>query len=145
MTQTITNAIVEIAEVVAGTTGIKAPQANPRENASEYPFAMVYLLEGDVGSESEGWIVDLHNFAIDILVPREWDLAVSLPLFHPILDTLKVVLFQEVAKTGGGAFNGSIDTFSSLRIMFLPEYNYAGIDMIGYRVMMEQVKLVGTL
>ena len=145
MTQNLENAIVEIAEIVAGVSGINAPQATPRENASEFPFAMVYLMEGEVGSQSEGWIVDLHNIAIDILVPREWDLADSLPLLHPILDALKVALFQEVAKTGGGAFDNSIDTFSNLRMMFLPEYNYSGIDMIGYRVVMEQVKLAGTL
>lgn len=145
MTQNITNAIAEIAEVVAAVSGINAPQATPRENTSEYPFAMVYLGDGESGSESQGWAIGLHNIAIDLLVPREWDLNDSLPLLHPILDSLNVGLWSEVAKDGAGFFNGSVDTFGNLRFLFMPEYPYAAVEMIGYRLVMEQVKIVTTL
>lgn len=145
MTQSITNAVVEIANVVAKTTGINAPQATPRENASEFPLAMVYLIEAEEGSMSEGWIEGLHSFAIDILVPREMGLELALPELHPILDALKVALFSETAKDTGTAFNNSIDTFGNTRTLFLPEYLYNGIQMIGYRVTMEFVKIVTAL
>ena len=145
MTQSIENAITEIANVVAATTGINAPQATPRENANEFPFAMVYLMEGEGNAESEGWTTELHSIAIDLLVPREWGIEIVFETLHPILDDLKVALWSEVAKTGGDAFNSSIDTFSVMRFQFLPEYIYNNTEMIGYRTIMEQVKLLTTL
>jgi hypothetical protein len=145
MTQDLETAIPAIATVVVSVSGVNAPSAIPSDNASEYPFAMVYLLEGEVGNDIEGQIVDLHNIAIDLLVPREWDLTESLPVLHPILDDLKVALFTEVTTAGGGHFDNTVDTFATLRILFLPEYQYAGIEMIGYRLVMEGVKMVTTL
>ena len=145
MPQTIASAIVEIAEVVAAASGINAPQATPRENTNEYPFAMVYLFDGQSSAMSQGWKIDLVNIAIDILTPRSRDLNESLPALHAILDTLLDALWSEVAKQGAGFFDGSIDTFGNLSIAFLPFYVYANVEMIGYRLVLEQVKLVATL
>ena len=107
--------------------------------------ALVYLMEGEANCESEGWTTELHSIAIDLLVPRERGIESAFETLHPILDNLKVALWSEVAKDGGGAFNGSIDTFSILRFMFLPEYIYGNTEMIGYRLIMEQVKILTTL
>ena len=143
--QTIESCIPEIAFVVTHVNGINGAQSTPRENESSYPFAMVYLLDGEVMNDVTQGIIDLHNIAVDLLVPRIWDLADSLPMLHPILDNLKNALWSEVATSSGSHFNTSIDTFSNLRIQFLPEYPYAGTDLIGYRLIMEGVKLMGVL
>jgi hypothetical protein len=144
MTHNITNAIPEIAEVIVAVTGINAPQGVPRENVSEFPMAMVYIFDGIVSSPSYGTMMDLDNIAIDILTPRR-DIAEDLPVLHAILDACKKALWSEIALDTGGRFDSSIDTFQDIAISFLPDYVYAGVEMIGYRLVMQQVKLLDTL
>lgn len=145
MTQSIENAVAEIADVVANTYGIVLASGTPKENYSEYPFAMTYILNGQVGNEVTDSVIGLHNIAVDLLVPREWDIGDSLPVLHPILDSLKVSLWSEVATSTGGFFNNSIDTFSNMLIDFLPSYPYGTLELIGYRIILEGVKIVTNL
>jgi len=144
MTHNITNAIAEIAEVVAAVTGINAPQATPHENTSEFPMAMVYIFDGLVSSPSYGVMMDLDNIAIDILTPHR-DISDDLPALHAVLDACKKALWSEIALDTGGRFDSSIDTFQDIAISFLPNYTWAGVDMIGYRLVMQGVKLLDTL
>jgi len=145
MTQDLQTCIPAIANVVAATSAIKGVQSLPMDNANDYPFAMVYLLEGNSGNNTSQSLEDLDNIAIDILVPLEWGLGKCFPLLNAAIDELKVDLVKEVTNDvghQGGHFSFSIDTFQDLQIYFLPEYPYGNVQMIGYRIVIMQVKLI---
>jgi len=141
MSQDLTTCIPAIATVVAAADSIKGTQSLPNDIQGEYPFAMVYLLDGEAGNDITQGLIDLVNIAIDILAPTEWSLGTLFPLFNAALDELKVDLVAEVVGSGGH-FSNSIDTFAQLRFYFIPEYPFGNIPMLGYRIVMEQVKLV---
>ena len=143
MTQSLEDCIPQIAAVVVAVSGVKG-LGLPRENSSEYPFAMTYIFDGEIGGDIEGQSVGLYNIAIDLLAPFERGLANILPTLHPILDDLQNDLLAEV-KSGGGQFSNTVDTFSNLRLFFLPDYPYGAIQLIGYRVIMEGVKILTVL
>jgi len=145
MTQDLQTCIPAISDVVVATTSIKGTQSLPQDNMNDYPFAMVYLFTGGAGNDISQALVDLDNIAIDILVPIEWGLAKCFPILNQCVDEVKVALVKEVVNDGthkGGHFSNSVDTFEGLQFFFLPEYPYGNMPMIGYRIVITDVKLV---
>lgn len=136
---TIANALTQIASVVSGVSGIKAAPANPAENINEYPFCLIYVMEGTTEISETGTRLHLFNVAIDLLTVRR-DISLDMAILTPFLDSIPQALLSEVS-SGGDLFQGGIDTWGMLREEFLPFYPYAGVDMIGYRFTMEACKL----
>jgi hypothetical protein len=143
MPQTLTACAPAIASVV--TTAISASGGVPQEAANEYPFVVVSLFDGMLTSPGNDWTEDLVNIAIDVLVPRAWDIGVSMPLLLGYVDTLKVALWTQVATAPGLHFDNTIDTFANIAVAYLPFNPWSNVDMIGYRLVLEGVKLEGTL
>jgi hypothetical protein len=143
MTQTIALAAPAIASIV--TAALSASGGVPQEVANEYPFVVVSLFDGEVTSPGNDWIEDHLNVAIDILVPRAWDIGVSMPLLLGYVDTLKVALWRQVATDPGLHFSNTIDTFVNIAVAYLPFNPWSAVDCIGYRFVLEGVKLTGTL
>lgn len=140
---TITTALAAIAGVVAGVSGIKTAPANPRESINEYPFAVTYVMDGVLNVGPIGTKKSLLNIAIDLLTVRR-DIEIDMAVLTPFLDTVPAALVGEVS-IGGDVFSGTINTFENLRLEFLPLYDYGGVPMIGYRFIMENVKLLVSL
>jgi hypothetical protein len=140
---TIATALTAISAVVAGVSGIKRAPDNPMENINEYPFALTYVMDGTLNIGPVGTKKSLLNIAIDLLTPRR-DISLDMAILTPYLDSIPTALVSEISYSGD-IFSGTINTFGSLRLEFLPFYDYAGAQMIGYRFIMENVKLLVNL
>jgi hypothetical protein len=138
MTQTLQGAVSAIAAKVLTITGVGAAPSNPQENINERIFALTYLMTNAVEISEIGTKQNLATIAVDLITPLtnlEQDTAALMALIDPI-DT---ALIEEMS-TGGDAFSGTIDTFSSLMVEFLPFYPYSGVNCIGYRFTLQDVK-----
>jgi hypothetical protein len=140
---TVSSALTAIAGVVAGVSGIRSAPANPTEQANADPYAAIYVSGGQVNAGVIGSKYALMTVAIDVLKVRK-DLPRDLATLTPFLDTVPAALLAEVS-SGGDMFSGNIVTFGSVQIEFLPDVNYAGVDMIGYRFIMTDVKFLTAL
>ncbi|HEU4341003.1 MAG TPA: hypothetical protein VFU31_05480 [Candidatus Binatia bacterium] len=137
--QTLVGAVTAIAAVVDGVSGIEAAPAIPKENLNNRTFALTYVMTSAVEISETGTKQHLVLIAIDLLRPLV-NLNNELTILLPIVDAVSTALITEMT-SGGDAFSNTIDTFSILRIEFLPSYTYSAVDCIGYRIMMEDTKL----
>lgn len=138
MTQNFTTLITEVAEVVAGVSGITAAPANPSENLGRGVFALTYLMTASTEISETGTKMHLSTVAVDILTPRT-DLDRDMARLLPIVDLVDAALITEIT-TVSAFFDGAIDTYEYLRWEFLPVYPYSGIECVCYRAMLENVK-----
>lgn len=138
MTQDFTTAVSEVAEVIASVSGINAAPATPEENVNERVFAFTYLMTSTTGISETGTMMHLATIAVDILTPHT-DLADNIAALLPIVDLVDTALITEIT-TVSRFFDGSIDTYENLRWEFLPAYPYSGIECVGYRAILENVK-----
>lgn len=140
---TVASALTAIASVVAGVSGIRSAPANPTEQANADPYAAIYVAGGNMTAGVIGSKYGLFTVAIDVLKVRK-DLPRDLATLNPFLDSVPAALLAEVSD-GGDMFSGNIVTFGGVEIEFLPDVNYAGVEMIGYRFMMVNVKFLSAL
>lgn len=140
MTQTLEGAVTEVAEVIAAISGMGAAPATPQENINERIFALTYLMTSATDIGPTGTMMHLVSIASDILTPHT-NLAQNIAALLPILDLAVTACMTEIT-TIARFFDQSIDTFATLRVEFLPFYPYSGTDCVGYRVLLENVKLM---
>lgn len=138
MTQDYTTAVTEVAEVIAAVSGILAAPATPESNINERVFALTYLMTATTEISETGTMMHLANIAVDVLTPLT-NLSQNITALLPIIDLVDTALLTEITNTSR-FFDGSIDTFENLRVEFLPFYPYSGVDCIGYRFTLENVK-----
>jgi hypothetical protein len=138
MTQDLTTAVAEVAEVVAAISGIGAAPATPQENINERVFALTYLMTCETEISELGTKQHIAVIAVDLLTPHT-NLAQNISELLPIVDLLDAALITETT-TVSAFFDNSIDTYTNLRWEFVPAYNYSGVDCVCYRAMLEGVK-----
>jgi hypothetical protein len=138
VTQNFATLVSEVAEVVAAVSGITAAPASPSENIGRGVFALTYLMTSTTEISETGTMQHLATVAVDILTPRT-DLDRNITALLPIVDLVDTALITEIT-TVSAFFDGSVDTFENLRWEFLPLYPYSGIECVGYRAMLENVK-----
>lgn len=138
MANELANAMDAIATVAGGVTGINFSTGLPRDTQVVDPFGNVYLLEDITDTAVIGSTISLSKIAIDILKDRK-DLVLALAALRPFLDSVKLALLSE--KTGN-RFGGTILTFGRVHTMFIPNVTYGGIDRIGFRFILEDVKIM---
>lgn len=143
MTQAIDTATAAIAAVVAGVSGIGAAPATPQDNINERIFALTYPMSGELDIGPIGTRGELWNIHVDLLTPHS-NTSQNLTALLPVLVAVLTALNTE-ATYSGDMFGGAIDTFNKLRPELLPFYPYSGVDCIGYRVILEGVKLMVNL
>lgn len=140
---TIAAALTAISATVAGVSGIKSAPDNPQENINEYPFALTYVMDGTLNIGPIGTRKSLLNISIDLLTVRR-DISLDMAILTPYLDSIPHALASEISYTGD-RFSNTLETFEKITLQFLPFYDYAGAQMIGYRFIMENVKLLVNL
>jgi hypothetical protein len=138
--QTLTGAIEAVAKVVAEVSGVDSSPAYPQFNISDRIFALNYVMTSEVEISETGTKMHLALIASDLVTPIVDVVNNDLEEILELVDDISTALITE-ATTGGDMFSGAIDTFSFLRIEFLPNYIYANTQYIGYRIMLEDVKL----
>lgn len=140
MANEFVNAKTQIANVIANVTGIAQAPVNPGETMNIFPIAAIYLADGNLGVGATGTRKSLYNIVIDILTNR-MDLAHDLEILDPFIDSIPLALLAEVSDNGD-RFSNTISTFTELRMNFIPNTEYAGVQMIGYRFIMVDVKIL---
>ena len=140
---TVATAIAAIAAVVDGVSGVTLAPTYPRETMNESPFAVTYVITGEIDVGPIGTRKSLLNIAIDLLIPRR-DISLDMQTLTPFLDSVPAALLAEVS-TGGDVFSGTIDTFEFISIEFIPDVVYGGVQHIGYRFLMNNVKFLISL
>jgi hypothetical protein len=143
LTQEILNACAAVAAVVDNVSGINKVPSVPMENINEYPFALVYPANGNINIGPVGTRKSLNNIHIDLLTVRR-DINLDLTLMIPFIDSVSAALNAEISYDGD-RFSGTVQTFENILYEFLPFYPYAGPEMIGYRFIMENVKILVNL
>ena len=138
MTAAIVTAITEIVTVLRGVSGLKNVPINPPEQMNYDTYAVVYPERGSIDVAPIGTRESLHNIAIDVLTTRT-DLARDMARLEPFLDTIPNALLSEMTDSGD-IFSNSIETFGALTYAFIST-DYGGTPVIGYRFVMEGVKI----
>ena len=138
MTASIVTAITEIVGVLRAVSGLKNVPINPPEQMNYDTYAVVYPEQGSVDVAPIGTRESLHNIAIDVLTTRT-DLARDMARIIPFLDLIPTALLSEMTDSGD-IFSNSIETFGKLTYSFIST-DYGGTPVIGYRFVMEDVKI----
>lgn len=140
MANEFASAKAQIATVIANVSGIAQAPTNPGETMNIFPFAAIYLADGILSVGPIGTRKSLYNIVIDILTNRI-DLAHDLEILNPFIDSIPLALLAEVSD-GGDKFSGTISTFRELRMSYISVTDYAGVQMVGYRFIMSDVKIL---
>lgn len=143
MTQAIEAALAQISSVVGAVSGIRQAPTYPNETQNIDPFAVTFLVDGQIHAGPIGTKRDLLNVRVDVLLPKV-DLPRDLATLTPLVDTVSLALVGEVSGSGQ-RFGNTISTFDTLRITYLPDVDYAGVPMRGYSFVMENVKILVSL
>ncbi len=138
--QAIDTAIIAIAAVAASATGVDAAPSSDLFNVNENTFALTYLMASASEISEIGTMQDLALIACDVLTPFEQVASLGLLPILRVAKNIKLAFIQEVT-SGGDFFGNTISAVSFCRVEFLPNYIYGGIQFIGYRVILEDVKL----
>jgi len=136
----VNTALAAIVAVVADISGIRRVPSKPTETANVYPFAVAYVMDGQLVNGAIGSRKHLVNIAIELLTARK-DLARDMALISPYIDTISSALLAEVSDSGD-RFGNTISAFEGINYELLPEVNYAGVQMIGYRFTLTNVKIL---
>mgnify|MGYP006883557982 FL=1 len=136
----VRTALDAIVSVVSGISGIRQAPTNPTDNPSIYPFAVCYVMDGQLVNGAMGTRKHLVNIAIELLTARK-DLARDMALISPYIDSICAALIAEVSDSGD-RFGGTISAFEGVNYELLPDVNYANVQMIGYRFTMTNVKIL---
>ncbi len=151
MTQALENAISEVVNVLRTVSPFDQPNqvpVNPPSMMSYTTFAITYPYTGRIDIGPTGTRRALHNIAIDVLT-KDTDLARSMERLKPLVDTVPDALIREVSFDSdgdpGGLFNQSISTFGAFTYNWIPLTDYGGVPVIGYHLMMEDVKILVNL
>jgi hypothetical protein len=138
--QTLTGAVTAFASVIASVSGVDSSPAYPKFNINERVFALNYVMNSVVELSELGTRQHLATIAGDLLTPilgaEDADIQTMLTIAE-----LAATAFITEMTDAGTKFNGVIDTFENCRIEFLPAYLWNNTPYIGYRVMLENVKL----
>ena len=138
--QTLKGAVTAVAGVVVTVSGVDSSPAFPIFNISDRIFALNYVMTSDVEISETGTKQHLAVIASDLITPLVDVVNDDLETILGLVDSITTALITE-ATPAGDMFSGALDTFSNLRVEFLPNYIYNNTQYIGYRVMLENVKL----
>lgn len=140
MANEFVNAKTQIMNVISSLTGIHQAPVNPNETQNDFPFAVGYLASGNLGAGATGTRKSLYNIVIDLLT-RRINLPDDLATLDPFIDSIPLALIQQVSGNGQ-RFSLTISTFDEITIQFIPAVDYAGVQCIGYRFIMNNVKIL---
>lgn len=131
-----------IATVIGTQTGIRVATSTPNETPPSDPFAIIFEMEGTAEVAPIGTRMTLDSIAVDVL-KRRTDLPRDIAAINTYLDSIPRAMLAEVGD-GGGKFGVPtiFSTFARVRKIFLPDVMYGAVQYIGYRFLMEGVKVL---
>lgn len=136
----VRTALDAVVSVVSAVSCIRQAPTNPTETANVYPFVMCYVINGRLINGAIGTRKHLVNIAVELLTARK-DLARDMALVSPYIDSISAAIIAEVSDNGT-RFAGTISAIEGIDYELLQNFNYAGVEMIGYRFTMNNVKIL---
>lgn len=140
-TQTLDAALTAIAAVTASVSGVNAAPAFAVFNVRENVFALHYAMTSSMEVVATGSFMELALIACDVLTPFADAVNTDLQEILQIAVAIRLAWMSETV-SGGDMFSNTINACALTRIEFLPNYIYGNVQYIGYRVMMEDTKLI---
>ncbi len=137
--QTLRGALSAVASVVANVSGVNSSPSYALFNINERIFSLNYVMTSEAEISEIGTKQHLAVISCDLLTPLI-GMTDEIDTMLGIADSASTALIQE-ASSGGDMFSDAMMTFSFCRIEFIPFYPYNNIPHIGYRIMLEGVKL----
>jgi hypothetical protein len=126
-----------VADKLGGLTGIKGCPDSPPDQINMYPFIVIYAATGDITggslSNNTGIMKGLHNIAIELHIARK-NLAYDILTAMQYSDSIPNALWKDPT------LNGTASTFGNISYTF-SAMNWGGIDTVGFRFIMEEVKV----
>jgi len=138
-TQSLRGALSAVAGVIAGVSGVNSSPSFALFNINDRIFSLNYVMASNVEISETGTKQHLAIIACDLITPLV-SATDEIDTILGLIDSISTALITE-ATTGGDMFGDAIDTYSNLQIQFLPNYIYSNVQYIGYRIMLEEVKL----
>lgn len=139
----IQDAIGRMKTKIANITGIKGadeylPEALPTtENwVVIYPGSTTFI-----GGQPAGCMTSLYSVVIEIHTPRN-NLPQAIKKVMPYYDDIPNALFDELFDT---KFTSTVDTFESIDCTGLISMSYAGVETVGFRYTVKNVKIITTV
>lgn len=151
MANEINTACLAVQTVVSAIPGISQTLYPPTDQLNYNPAAIVYPVQGDLDNMPTGTRRDLFSINVEILMPiGQQKLDDALRTLIPFLDSIAAALQAQVSNTSGNVGarfpdtngNATISAFSGTHFTFLPNVDYAGVPMRGYRFTMKDVKIL---
>jgi hypothetical protein len=137
MTQPVENVVTAVVALIDGVAGLQQVPVNPPETVNVATYALVYAENGNIDNGVVGSKKALHNISIDVLTKRT-DLARDMGRIKPFVDLIPAALLADPTLTG------TAQTFEGLSYEFItPEY--AGVANIGYKFILQNVKILTAL
>lgn len=98
----LSDAIVEVQNIVGAISGIKAAPDNPPESINQYPFALSYAYQGTWERMSD-WKKGIHVIVCEVHFSRQ-NLPKAIALAMPYCESIPNALL------GNPTLNGTVDT-----------------------------------
>ena len=134
MTQPIEDAVSAVVTLVSAVTGILQVPVNPPDTVNVATFAVVYPQTGTIDNGVIGMKKALHNIAVDVLTKRT-DLSRDFARIKPFIDLVPAALLADVTLTA------TVETFDNITYELITP-DYAGVPMIGYKFLINNVKIL---
>lgn len=122
-------AIAEIQSLLKQIPGLKSAPSQPTENASAYPFLIVFADSGTWEKESASQVKGIHTITVEIHVSRK-DLPRDIERVLPFGELVKDKLFADANATLGGTVDNIVD---EVDYTFGP-IGYGGVLTIGWQI-----------
>jgi hypothetical protein len=133
--QTDPQALIEAVQtVVRAVVGIKFAPDNLPGKLPTYPAVITYYAGGHYDTGPFGIAQSLHNIACDVVINKA-DMGRDMETLVKFIESIPAAL------TNDPWFGGLCETFSGVRYEFIPSGNWAGVEIIGYRFIIENIKL----
>ena len=136
----VNTALAAIVDVVASVSGIRQAPLHPTETANVYPFAISYIINGEVKAGAMGTRKHLVNIGVELLTARK-DMARDFALITPFIDSICAAFLAEVSDSGD-RFGSTISTFDTVKYDYIDSKDYAGVTVVGYLFTLTNVKIL---
>lgn len=134
MTQPIEDVTAAVVTLVSAVTGILQVPVNPPDTVNVSTFAVVYPQGGTIDNGVIGMKKALHVISIDVMTKRT-DLSRDMARVKPFIDLVPAALLADTTLTG------TAQTFGNITYDLLIT-DYAGVGMIGYKFLINDVKIL---
>lgn len=140
-TQEIDTAITAIAAVTASVSGVDVAPDFEIFNVRENVFALHYVATSSMEVVTTSSFMELANIHCDVLTPFIDALNSDLQEILQVAKSIRLAWMRETV-SGGTYFNNTVNAVARTRLEFVPNYPYGNIQHIGYRVILEETKLI---